>query len=207
MRDLIIFISIALVYSITNAQSNYEQNMQNALKLWETNNRTQAISNFETIAQSEKDQWLPYYYAAQIKIVNSFQEQDEKKFNQLITGAQTDLDYATEISENNPEIMVLQALLHTARIAHDGQNAPLLSEPVERLYHAAKLIAPDNPRVVFCKAEWDMHVAMYFGEDSKSYCADLEHALELFAKFKPESSLHPNWGEARARQLLTNCKG
>ncbi|MFH4967254.1 hypothetical protein V8G61_03530 [Gaetbulibacter sp. M240] len=208
MRDAAIFISIVFVYAITGAQSNYEQDMHKAIDLWKNNQRTEAISAFETIANSEKEKWLPFYYAAQIKIISSFEERDEKNWSILLTAAQTDLDHAESLSNNNPEIKVLQALLNTSYIAHDGRRyASLLSAEVEALYRIATLFAPENPRVLYCKAEWDMHAAQYSGSNSKTHCADLERALELFAKFKPESPLHPNWGEARAKQLFNTCKG
>ncbi|MGB5436400.1 MAG: hypothetical protein WBM98_10970, partial [Maribacter sp.] len=67
-------------------------------------------------------------------------------------------------------------------------------------------LAPENPRVVFSKAEWDMGTARYFGQDTAPFCKDIERSLELFAKFKPASPFHPNWGQDRAEELVENCK-
>jgi len=66
--------------------------------------------------------------------------------------------------------------------------------------------APENPRVVYCKAEWDIGGAKYFGQDTKPFCKELERAIELFANFKPETAFHPNWGKDRAEALLESCK-
>jgi hypothetical protein len=60
--------------------------------------------------------------------------------------------------------------------------------------------------VVFSKAEWDMGSARYFGKDIKPYCKDVERAIELFAKFKPESEFHPNWGKDRAEIVIKQCE-
>ena len=206
MKDLLLFIAVVLVYAITGAQTNSEKTMQKGFELWKNNHQAEAVVLFEDLAKTESDNWLPSYYAAQINIVRSFDEQDENTVSKLLEGAQANLNKAKTISEDNPEILVLQALLYTSKIAHYSQtNAPLLSEPVERLYHEATQIAPNNPRVIFCKAEWDMHVAQYFGDDSKTYCSELERALELFTKFKPKSPWYPNWGESRAKQLVKSC--
>lgn len=61
------------------------------------------------------------------------------------------------ISKNNTEILVLQAMLHTAWVAYDDATYGMtLSGKVLALYAKAEQIAPNNPRVVFCKAEWDI---------------------------------------------------
>ncbi|GAA4281024.1 hypothetical protein [Gaetbulibacter aestuarii] len=206
MKKSVIIIAALLCIGNVNAQSNYEKGMQKAFELWGSDS-AQAINIFERIAQAEKNNWLPYYYASQINIINSFGETDVKKMTLQLNKAQDYLNDATAISKNNPELMVLQAMLHTAWIAYDGATyGGLLSGKVAELYNKAELLAPDNPRVVFCKAEWNIGKAQYFGEDMQAYCKDVEHALELFAKFKPESAFYPNWGENRAKQLLGTCK-
>lgn len=103
--------------------------------------------------------------------------------------------------------MVQQALIHTAWVAYDGATYGMtLSGKVAALYQKALQLAPNNPRVVFSKAEWDMGSAKFFGQDIGPYCKDVEHVLELFANFKPESAFHPNWGKNRAEEIVKNCK-
>ena len=111
------------------------------------------------------------------------------------------------ISKENPEILVLQAMLHTAYVAFDGMTYGMkLSPKITELYSQAKQIDPTNPRVVFSKAEWDMGSAQFFGKDTAPFCKDIGSALELFANFKPESQFYPNWGKDRAEQIFKNCK-
>jgi len=206
MKQLII-IAILLISVCTNAQTNYEKGMQKAFELWSTNNPTEASNMFERIAKAEPDNWLPAYYAAQINITNSFGLRDEEKLTAQLKKAQDLINDATAISKNNPEIMVLQALLHTAWVAYDGATYGMtLSGKVAELYAKAEAIAPENPRVVYCKAEWDIGGAKYFGQDTAPFCKDLERAIELFANFKPETPFHPNWGKERAAQLLEACQ-
>lgn len=205
MKHLII-IATLLVTVAVNAQSNYEKGMQKAFDLWSSNNPTEASNLFERIANAETDNWLPAYYAAQINIVYSFGETDEDKLTAQLKKAQDLINDATAISKDNPEILVLQALLYTAWVAYDGTTYGMtLSGKVVELYTKAAQIAPINPRVVYCKAEWDMGGAKYFGQDTTPFCKDLEHAIELFANFKPESPFHPNWGQERAVQILETC--
>jgi hypothetical protein len=206
MQKLVIIL-VLIMSNVINAQSNYEKGMQKAFELWGTNNPVEASNMFERIASAESDNWLPAYYAAQINIVNSFGLRDENKLSEQLKKAQDLINDATAISKNNPEILVLQALLHTAWVAYDGASYGMtLSPKVEALYTQAQQIAPNNPRVVYCKAEWGIGSARYFGQDTKPFCKELERALELFANFKPETPFHPNWGKDRVEILLESCK-
>jgi len=103
--------------------------------------------------------------------------------------------------------MVQQAMVYTAWVASDGATYGMTLAPkVTALYVKAAELAPNNPRVVFSKAEWDMGSAAYFGKDTAPYCKDVERALELFDTFKAASDFHPNWGKDRAEEVLKNCK-
>jgi len=205
MKQLII-ITTLLISGILIGQTNYEKGMQKAFELWGSNQPTEATNLFERIAKAETDNWLPAYYAAQINVINSFGERNEDKLSAKLKRAQDLINDATAISKENPEIMVLQALLHTAWVAFDGATYGMtLSGKVVELYTKAKIVAPGNPRVVYCKAEWDMGGAKYFGQDTAPFCKDIERAIELFANFKPETPFHPNWGNDRAEQILESC--
>jgi hypothetical protein len=202
-------LAIILVLFITHllsAQTNYEKGMQKAFELWGTN-PTEASNLFERIATAEPDNWLPSYYAAQINIVSSFGEKDKEKLTAQLGKAQDLLDVSKTISKNNPEILVMEAMLNTAWVAYDGATYGMtLSGKITALYAQAEQIAPQNPRVVLNKADWEMGSARFFGQDTAPFCKDVERALELFANFKPETSFHPKWGKNRAEQILESCK-
>ncbi|WP_308993282.1 hypothetical protein QLS71_014565 [Mariniflexile litorale] len=205
MKHLII-IATFLVSALTTSQTNYEEGMQKAFELWGTN-PNEASNLFERIAKAEPHNWLPSYYAAQVNIVSSFGETNEEKLAAQLKKAQDLINDATAISKSNPEILVMQALLHTAWVAYDGATYGMtLSGKITDLYTKASMLAPNNPRVVYCKAEWDMGSATYFGQDTKPFCKDLERALELFDNFKPETPFGPNWGKERTEMLLQSCK-
>ncbi|MBT8310349.1 MAG: hypothetical protein HKO72_07425 [Flavobacteriaceae bacterium] len=206
MKQLLI-ISAILVSFIASAQNNYEKGMQKAFELWSDNKPTEAANLFERIAGAEQDNWLPSYWAAQINIVKSFGEKDADKLSAQLDKAQELIDFATSISQDNPEIMVMQALLHTAWVAYDGATYGMtLSGKVVEIYSKAIQIAPNNPRVILNKAEWDMGAARFFGQDMAPFCKDVQRSIELFESFKPESEFHPNWGLDRAKEIVADCK-
>lgn len=206
MQKLIIIL-VLFVTSFLTAQGNYEQGMQKAFELWESN-PVEASNLFERIAAAEPDNWLPPYYAAQVIILNGFAEKDGDKLKAQLDKAQGLINDATAISKNNAEIFVLQALLHTVWVAYDGATyGPTLAGKVASIYAQAEQMAPENPRVVFSNAEWGMGSARYFGQDITPFCKDMERSIELFDNFKPETPFHPNWGKERAEQVITeSCK-
>nr|WP_299069286.1 hypothetical protein [uncultured Allomuricauda sp.] len=200
-------ILILLVIGTLTAQDQYTKGMDKAFQLWGDQKPIEAANLFERIAMAEQDNWLPHYYVAQINTIYSFGEKDFEKLSKQLEKAREFVELAKAISSDNPEVLVLEAMINTAWIAFDGATYGMtLSGKNVQLYQQAVEIAPENPRVVFSKAEWDMGSARYFGKDTAPYCKDVERALELFANFSNETPFYPSWGKDRAEQVLEQCK-
>lgn len=202
----ILLICLLFITANNFGQSAYEKGMGKAFELWQTQKTTEAAQLFERIATAEKDNWLPPYYAATILIIEGFSIKDETLLTAKLTKAKEFLDAATMISENNPELLITQAMLNTAYIAFDGQKYGMtLSGENAQLYARALSIAPNNPRVVLGKAEWDMGAAQFFGQSLEPYCKGVKRAVELFKKEKPAGKFHPQGGIERALEVLKQC--
>ena len=207
MEKLVLLLAFTLTVVGAIAQPDYEKNMYKAFQLWEEGNPDEASALFERIATVETAAWLPNYYVALVNTTTAFESKDEKRVNALLTKAQTALDVELAKHPNNAELLVVQAMIHTAWIAFDPMtNGQKLSPVVSSIYAKAEKIAPQNPRVVFSKAQFALGSAQYFGTDTSSICSEIEKSLELFDTFKPESDLHPNWGKEFAEETLANCK-
>jgi len=192
--------------AFAQSPSQYEQGMGKAMGLWKEGKTAEATAIFERIASVEKTNWLPNYYVAFINTIEVFKLQDKSKAPAYLDKAQQALDNATAISPNNAELMVAQAMIYTAWIVQDPMaNGMKYSNKAMEQYYKAQAIAPENPRVVFSKAEFEIGGAKYWGTDTKPMCAEIERSLGLFAKFKPETAFHPSWGLDRAQEALKNC--
>ena len=206
MTKLITIIAM-FVASIVSAQTQFDQGMKKALQTWKNGNSTEALVQFEKIASVEKTNWLPNYYIALINTTQAFGEQDKTKMLSLIESAQKAQDFCNDLAMDNPEVLVMQAMIHTASIVYDPMtNGQKLSGDVMYILNKAYKIAPENPRVVFQKASFEKGMAEYFGQDTKPMCVQIEKSIELFATFKPESAFHPSWGLDRAQAELKKCK-
>jgi hypothetical protein len=197
---------IFFMCNVISAQSQFETGMQKAFTLWSENKSAEASALFERIAAAEKTNWLPLYYVALINTTEAFKTKDKQTLSALLAKAQSAQDSATALSSNNAELLVMQAMINTAWIVADPMtNGMTLWTPTNELYAKALIIAPNNPRVVFSKAEFEIGSAKFFGKDTKPMCAAIERSIGLFATFKPETPLSPKWGKERAEAALLEC--
>lgn len=201
-----IFTIAFFVTSMLSAQTQYETGMQKAFSLWGEGKNAEASAMFERIALAEKDNWLPNYYVALVNTTSSFQTQDKNQITALLAKAQEALNKELDKNPENPELLVMQAMINTGWIVADPMtNGMKLSAKTIAIYDKALAIAPENPRALFSKAEFEIGGARYFGSDTKPMCAQIDKAIELFAKFKPETPFHPNWGLDRALEAQKEC--
>ena len=198
------------VVTLLSAQSQngqFEQGMGKAFGLWGEGKNIEASDLFERIAAAEKTNWLPNYYVALVNTTSAFATKDKEKINLLLSKAQNALDIAMDKDQNNAELYVMQAMINTAWIVYDPMtNGQKLSGPTMELYAKAEAVAPNNPRVVFSKAEFEIGGAKFWGKDTKPMCAQIDKSIELFATFKPETPFSPKWGLDRALEAQKNCK-
>ena len=206
MKNILI-IALLVITATLQGQTNFEKGMGKAFELWGADKWEEAENMFERIANAEEEEWLPNYYIAQMNSLKSWNEKDEAILKAQLEKAQEHLDIAMTKSEDNVELIVMQAQVYTNWIAFDGMTYGMkYSAKISELYAKAAELDPTNPRAAFCKADWDMGSARYFGKDTAPYCKDVEASIELFDTFKPESDFHPNWGKERAEQVSADCK-
>lgn len=203
-----IFITAAAIFviSLVTGQANYEKGMQKAFDLWENQNYDEAANLFERIAKAEKENWLPYYYAAQVHIVKTFSTKDGKEILSRLQKAQNYLNEAKTFSRDNAEIYIMEAMLNTAYVIYDGTTYGMTHSPkVEALYQKAKHLEPENPRATLYHAEWQMGAAKYWGKDPKSFCPEVEKAILYFEKDTSEVPFYPLWGKNQIARVQANC--
>jgi len=205
MKKVILVLAI-LVSSLTQAQGKFEEGMGKAFSLWKEGKSKEASDLFERIAAAEKGSWLPNYYVALVNTTSSFGMKDKEMVNAVLTKAQNALDIEMAKDPNNAEILVMQAMIYTGWVAFDPMtNGMKYSAKVIELYSKAQALAPENPRAVFGKAEYEIGGAKYFGTDTKHLCAEIDRAIVLFGKFKPETPFSPKWGLDRALEAQKEC--
>lgn len=206
MTKIITFIAV-LVCGLVAAQTNYETEMAKGLELWSQGNTAEASATFEKITASDSAEWLPNYYVALINTNASFQTENQIIKKAYLDKAQNALDVELKKDNQNAELLVVQGLIYTGWIVlNPQQNGRKYASKASISYEKAYLFAPENPRVVFSKAEFEMGTAKYLGMETAPMCEQIAKSISLFESFKPLTPFHPNWGLDRAKEALLDCK-
>lgn len=210
MKKIIIVCLLATQVLAASAQSEkYYAAMGATLQQYgaaKTAEETAAVcAKFERIAESEKTQWLPYYYAALIKVNSTWTAPNDDK-DKIADEAQALISKAEALDKNNSEIFVVKAMIATAKIMVSPmerwqQYGPIFEENVAK----AKAADATNPRPYMMQAMSKKNTPEAFGGGCKAAKPIADKANELFAAFKPASQLHPTWGKDVLAEEMKSC--
>lgn len=210
MKRIFFFLfSLSLAATAANAQSaQYNEAMEKQIgemyKSQGSNGDLAATANtFERIAEAEKTQWLPYYYAAYCRVMQALSAQGAQ-IDELADQAEKNINKASALSKDNSEIACVQSLITTARINVDPMTRGRKFSPVSSAYLAdAKKFNPENPRVYLLQGQTLYYTPEQFGGSKEKAKEMFELSLKKFESFKPESKIAPNWGKEYTQSLLS----
>ena len=168
---------------------------------------TELANSFERIANAEKTQWLPFYYAAlcNINAANMyFASQQPDKIDPLMDKAEPLLNKAEELEKNNPEIFCVKKMLNTGKMMADPMTrymtyGPIAAEALE----TAKKLNPENPRVYLLEGIDKFYTPEQYGGSKEEAKQLFEEAKKKFETFKPAGSIYPSWGLMQVKYFLT----
>jgi hypothetical protein len=156
--------------------ASYKENLKKNIALFESaktaNDFIYAANCFEKLAVTEKNQWLPFYYAGLCDALAAFEKQN-KDIDTYCDKADVFARKADSLSKNNSEISVLKSMIAAARIhfskAQRGQKFGLMAA---------------------------------FGGGEKKSKPIFESVLEKLKTYKSDSNLYPSWGREEAEKEL-----
>lgn len=164
-------------------------------------------NNFERIATAEKNQWLPYYYAALCQVNYTYREQDKSKVDAIADKATELIDKADALAPNNSEISCIKSMIASSHMMVNPMQRYQEYGPEASSYiDAAMQQNPANPRPEYLKGQGLKYTPEQFGGGCATAKPVLQSSLDKYNKFKPASELHPNWGKQRVELLLSECK-
>ena len=172
-------------------------------------------NTFERIANAEKTQWLPFYYAAYCNVMaGTFSLPQDGSFgdNSAITDPYADkaealLNKAIEIAKGNTEIYCVQKMIHGLRMMGNAMARFMTEGPqAEAALAKAKEANAGNPRIYILEAQDKFYTPEQFGGSKAEAKILFEKAQNLFETYKPESSIHPNWGLPTTKYFLSQLK-
>jgi len=214
MKKIILFFVATMFVASSFAQSEkYLNTMREKVAAvdttWDVTKLKELSAAFERIADAEKDQWLPYYYAALTQINAVMMTGMSGAPDAAVTDPMTDkaeelLNKAEALSKDNSEIYVVRKMIATARMMVDPMNRYQTYGPqAEAALATAKKLNPDNPRVYILEGQDKFYTPEQFGGSKEQAKALFEEAQKKFETFKPASDIDPDWGRNTLQYFLT----
>lgn len=164
-------------------------------------------NSFERIANAEKVQWLPFYYAAlcNINMANMyFQQERLEKIDPLVDKAEPMLKKAEELEPNNSEVSLLKKMFNTAKMMADPMSRYMVyGAAASEALETAKKLDPENPRVYLMEGIDRYYTPEQYGGSKEEGKKLFQEAAKKFETFKPASSIHPSWGMGQVKYFLT----
>ena len=166
----------------------------------------QAVANgFERIANAEKTEWLPKYYAAFCYTMQAMMQTDKDKIDPIADQAEKLVDEGIALN-NNDELLCVKSLCKSAKIGVNPMTRGMkMGQQSAKLLEEAKAINPNNPRIYYLQGQSKYYTPEAFGGGKKKAKEYFETAIAKFETFKPTSELMPNWGAEQAKKMLEDC--
>ncbi len=160
-------------------------------------------NNFERIADAEKGEWIPQYYAAMANATLSMREKDTQLREEIVNKAEMYINRADSLEPDNSEIYVVRAMTVYSRITVSPMERFMNLKPLaDKFMSTAEELNPENPRIYLQKGVIMMFTPEMMGGGKAKAMPLLLTAIEKFDQFEPESSIHPNWGKKIAEEMI-----
>jgi hypothetical protein len=164
-------------------------------------------NNFERIGASEKNQWLPFYYAAYCRINNAYMQKNTSGNDAVAEYATNLINKADSLMPNNSEISCIKSMIASMQLMVNPQARWMQYGQISQKAMAAAMEQdPTNPRPYMLKGQSLKFTPEAFGGGCKTALAPLKTAVEKYATFKPASDIAPNWGKNYTEGMAKECE-
>jgi len=221
MKKTIFILTAILAASFSFAQmpEKFVKAMEAKMTAIDTTISVQGLTDlanaFERIAEAEKNQWLAYYYAAYCNATaglmagsgGDMMAAKADKTDPYADKADKQIKKAEELKKDNSEIFVVKKMIATLRMIGDPMNRYMTYGPeAAQALETAKKLDANNPRVYLLEAQDKYFTPEQFGGSKDEAKVLFEKSKQLYETFKPETTVHPNWGKGTVTYFLSQYK-
>lgn len=219
MKRLVFFLIAATFSAATFAQGEkYVKAMESKVAMIDSTTTPDGwkdlANSFERIADAEKTQWLPYYYAAYANVMAGMMSMPQGSFgdNSAIADpyadkAETLINKANELNKENSEVYCIIKMVHSLRLMGNAMARYMTEGPkAEEALTKAKELNPNNPRVYILEGQDKYFTPEQFGGSKEEAKKLFEKANEIFKVIKPGNAIDPQWGSATVNYFLEQMK-
>lgn len=216
MKKTMLFAAAMFIMTAAFTQSDkYTNKMKELISKLDSFNSEGSWTNlaaaFERVGDAEKTQWLPYYYssfstlmAANMKTMG---KQDKDITDPAADKAEASLNKALALTKETSETWVIKKMIATMRMMGDPMSRYMTdgAAATEALSKAREMDA-NNPRVYLLEGQDKFYTPEQYGGSKTEAKTLFEKSLQLYGSFKPETELHPKWGQGQVRYFLSQIK-
>lgn len=216
-KTILMFIVAIVIWAGTNAQQSSDKQLQVTISKLDqavkVKDYEQLANEFLQVANSQKENWLSWYYAAFCNAKVGWLKQDDpdniepfaNKAEEQIKKARALLDTATQKKELS-EVFCVLSILNRARVfinpaTYGREYGPKASQYVKM----AQASGPSNPRALYLEG-WEKFAT------PKAWGGDKGKAKELLQNAKqklesdPSTGEQPHWGKKEVEEIMNQLK-
>ncbi len=207
MKKLLVIASLFLA-TMVSAQGKFEAGMGKGLGMLKEAKTAAALTEtsafFERVADAEKTQWLPYYYAALALYQSAWADPkaDKDKIGEackVLISKGMAIEKTADLYCLEQQVAVLQMMVDPmTRWQTYGAAAKVALE-------SAKNADATNPRIYYLDGMTLMNTPEAFGGGKAVAKPLFAKSVELFTTYKPATPFYPNWGAEEAAKQLAAC--
>jgi hypothetical protein len=204
----VIFIAIA-----ANAQSEkYSAAMQKNISAFSSAKTVAELesvaASFNRIGEAEKNQWLPYYWAAlSLTRIGRMDEQSDKDvLASRIIALADKADSLTSENNDKSEILSLRSIAATQQMLVDPQSRYMTyGQQASGYLQKGLQLNAANPRLYYLQGMSTFNTPEQFGGGKAKAKPIFEKSVALY-KAEQAKALYPQWGSEQATHMLSQCE-
>lgn len=207
MKKVLVIISL-LVATVVNAQSKFEDAMTKGLAQMKdaktASDYTDVSSFFERVADAEKTQWLPYYYAGMSLYLSAWIDKSADK--DKIADKCKDFITKGQAIENNADLYCLVQQVAILQLMVDPMSRwQTYGAQAKAALADATKADPNNPRIYYLQGMTTFNTPEAYGGGKTLAKPMFQKSVDLFKTYVPKP-FYPNWGKEEAEKMLEQCK-
>ena len=207
MKKVLVIISL-LVATVVNAQSKFEDAMTKGLAQMKdaktASDYTDVSSFFERVADAEKTQWLPYYYAGMSLYLSAWIDKSADK--DKIADKCKDFISKAQAIENNADLYCLVQQVAILQLMVDPMSRwQTYGAQAKAALADATKADPNNPRIYYLQGMTTFNTPEAYGGGKTLAKPMFQKSVDLFKTYVPKP-FYPNWGKEEAEKMLEQCK-
>jgi hypothetical protein len=171
-------------------------------------------AKFVQAANAQKNNWLPYYYAALCNARVGFLLQDDgERIEPFSNDGETyakqaqDLLKSSGSKKDQAELYTVLSMVYRTKVFINPMTYGRQYGPTSQQYlDKALQLDPANPRALYLQAWVKYYTPKMWGGDKAQAKTLLAEAMKNLAAQHPADNVQPRWGKAESEELLAKWK-